>query len=108
MSCVMQYCVLSCVLPDDATRVRLSGVDDYINASHVSYRIPNVGEAEGNCDRQYIAAQDPLPHTIVDFWRMTWEYRITLIVAVQSSVPYWPEDVDTCLAIGSELVATCV
>jgi protein tyrosine phosphatase len=81
--------------------VRLSGVNDYINASHVTYRIPNARGTDDDFDLRFIAAQDPLPHTVVDFWRMTWEYRITLIIALQSTVLYWPQAVDACITVGN-------
>ena len=33
-------------------------------------------------NREYIATQGPLPETIFDFWRMTWESESTTIVMV--------------------------
>lgn len=35
-----------------------------------------------NGKRAYIASQGPLPHTVHDFWRMLWEYKIEVVVMV--------------------------
>ncbi|XP_037704134.1 receptor-type tyrosine-protein phosphatase beta isoform X1 [Choloepus didactylus] len=87
------------ILPYDATRVKLSNVDDdpcsdYINASYIpgnSFR------------REYIATQGPLPGTKDDFWKMTWEQNVHNIVMVTQCVEkgrvkcdhYWPADQDS-------------
>ena len=44
------------VLPYDATRVRLTGPENYINASHVRVSV-------GGHSIHYIACQGPLPQT---------------------------------------------
>ncbi|KAM4859357.1 tyrosine-protein phosphatase non-receptor type 18 [Thomomys bottae] len=64
------------VVPYDQTRVVLSllqeeGLGDYINASFIQ-------GADGS--RAYIATQGPLPHTLLDFWRLVWEFRIKVIL----------------------------
>ncbi|NXL87748.1 PTPRM phosphatase, partial [Alectura lathami] len=81
------------IIPYDHCRVVLqtSGVGNgYINASYVdSYRSP----------RFFIAAQGPLPGTVVDFWQMVWQEKISIIVMLTGLVEqnktkceqYWPE-----------------
>uniref|UniRef100_A0A3B5AVW8 protein-tyrosine-phosphatase n=1 Tax=Stegastes partitus TaxID=144197 RepID=A0A3B5AVW8_9TELE len=59
------------ILPDHS-RVKLTlttakNDTDYINASFIK-------GVSGS--RAYIATQGPLPHTVVDFLRMLWEYNI--------------------------------
>ncbi|KAM9167335.1 receptor-type tyrosine-protein phosphatase kappa-like isoform 2-T2 [Mergus octosetaceus] len=82
------------IIPYDHCRVVLqpsadSG-SDYINASYVdSYRSP----------RFFIAAQGPLPGTVVDFWQMVWQEKTSIIVMLTRLVEqnktkceqYWPE-----------------
>ncbi|XP_039366829.1 tyrosine-protein phosphatase non-receptor type 18 isoform X2 [Mauremys reevesii] len=82
------------ILPYDQTRVVLNlctdeGQTDYINASFI----------QGvNNKRCYIATQGPLPHTVLDFWRMIWEYEVKVIVMACREVEmgkkkcerYWP------------------
>ncbi|XP_013909521.1 PREDICTED: tyrosine-protein phosphatase non-receptor type 22, partial [Thamnophis sirtalis] len=64
------------ILAYDHTRVKLSFItsdkdSDYINANFI----------KGVYDpRTYIATQGPLPTTVIDFWRMIWEYKILIIV----------------------------
>ncbi|XP_040846008.1 receptor-type tyrosine-protein phosphatase beta isoform X2 [Ochotona curzoniae] len=87
------------ILPYDASRVKLSNVDDdpcsdYINASY----IPG-----NNFRREYIATQGPLPGTKDDFWKMAWEQNVHNIVMVTQCVEkgrvkcdhYWPVDQDS-------------
>ncbi|XP_069503668.1 tyrosine-protein phosphatase non-receptor type 18 isoform X2 [Ambystoma mexicanum] len=84
------------ILPYDQTRVPLSllvedGQSDYINASFIQ------GLDNKRC---YIATQGPLSHTVVDFWRMIWEYCVKVIVMACREVEqgkkkcecYWPKD----------------
>uniref|UniRef100_A0A8C9SJI3 protein-tyrosine-phosphatase n=1 Tax=Scleropages formosus TaxID=113540 RepID=A0A8C9SJI3_SCLFO len=67
------------ILPFDHSRVKLSlktsSQDaDYVNANFIKgTRKPEA----------YIATQGPLPNTVIDFWRMNWEYG----VKVSSSAP---------------------
>ncbi|XP_071228707.1 tyrosine-protein phosphatase non-receptor type 22 isoform X1 [Salvelinus alpinus] len=83
------------IVPFDHSRVKLSlttskNDNDYINASFIK----GVSGA-----RAYIATQGPLPHTVLDFWRMLWEYNIEVIVMVcreyemgrKKCERYWPE-----------------
>ncbi|XP_053887317.1 receptor-type tyrosine-protein phosphatase epsilon-like [Malaclemys terrapin pileata] len=81
------------VIPYDHCRVVLQSASpgaDYINASYVdSYRSP----------RFFIAAQGPLPGTVVDFWQMIWQEKTSAIVMLTGLVEqnktkceqYWPE-----------------
>ncbi|KTF75431.1 hypothetical protein cypCar_00044065, partial [Cyprinus carpio] len=64
------------ILPFDHSRVKLtlktSNQDtDYINANFIK----GIGGPEA-----YIATQGPLPNTVLDFWRMIWEYKVMVIV----------------------------
>ncbi|CAH2275717.1 tyrosine- phosphatase non-receptor type 12 isoform X2 [Pelobates cultripes] len=64
------------ILPFDHSRVRLTlkvppYECDYINANFIK-------GVHG--PRAYIATQGPLANTVVDFWRMVWEYNIVIIV----------------------------
>ncbi|XP_049588168.1 receptor-type tyrosine-protein phosphatase C [Syngnathus scovelli] len=82
------------ILPYDYNRVQLSTGNgeagcDYINASFID------GYKES---KKYIAAQGPKEETVVDFWRMIWEQRSSIIVMVtrceegnkNKCVQYWP------------------
>ncbi|XP_063073584.1 tyrosine-protein phosphatase non-receptor type 12 [Engraulis encrasicolus] len=64
------------ILPFDHSRVKVSlktsnQDSDYINANFIK-------GMEG--PETYIATQGPLPNTIIDFWRMNWEYNVTVII----------------------------
>ncbi|XP_037758526.2 receptor-type tyrosine-protein phosphatase T isoform X2 [Chelonia mydas] len=86
------------VIPYDHCRVVLQSANvgaDYINASYVdSYRSP----------RFFIAAQGPLPGTVVDFWQMIWQEKVSAIVMLTGLVEqnktkceqYWPEGEQVC------------
>ncbi|XP_059496485.1 receptor-type tyrosine-protein phosphatase H-like isoform X2 [Stegostoma tigrinum] len=88
------------VLPYDASRVKLvaqpaNNASDYINASYMpGYR----------SDKEFIAAQGPLPNTLEDFWRMIWEQRTGVIVMLTNCMEgirvkcerYWPLDYTPC------------
>ncbi|XP_074388823.1 receptor-type tyrosine-protein phosphatase T isoform X1 [Zonotrichia albicollis] len=81
------------IIPYDHCRVVLQPSDTgngYINASYVdTYRSP----------RFFIAAQGPLPGTVVDFWHMVWQEKTSVIVMLTGLVEqnkikceqYWPE-----------------
>ncbi|XP_009328701.1 PREDICTED: receptor-type tyrosine-protein phosphatase mu-like [Pygoscelis adeliae] len=81
------------IIPYDHCRVVLQPSDmgnGYINASYMdSYRSPHF----------FIAAQGPLPGTVVDFWQMVWQEKTSVIVMLTSLVEqnktkceqYWPE-----------------
>nr|XP_031534593.1 tyrosine-protein phosphatase non-receptor type 18 isoform X3 [Vicugna pacos] len=64
------------VVPYDQTRVSLSllqeeGHGDYINGNFI----------RGTDGRHaYIATQGPLPHTLLDFWRLIWEFGVKVVL----------------------------
>ncbi|VDN35619.1 unnamed protein product, partial [Dibothriocephalus latus] len=82
------------VVAYDHSRIVLQKIDgisdsDYINANYLDgYHRKNM----------YIATQGPLPNTIADFWRMVWEQRSSIIVAMTrleertriKCEQYWP------------------
>ncbi|KPP59714.1 tyrosine-protein phosphatase non-receptor type 4-like [Scleropages formosus] len=78
---------------NDATRVILKGLDDYINANYINMEIPTSGLIN-----RYIACQGPLPNTCLDFWQMTWEQGSSMVVMLTTQVErgrvkchqYWP------------------
>ncbi|XP_075064829.1 tyrosine-protein phosphatase non-receptor type 12 [Mixophyes fleayi] len=64
------------ILPFDHSRVKLAlkippHESDYINANFIK----GVYGPEA-----YIATQGPLANTVIDFWRMIWEYSVVIIV----------------------------
>ncbi|XP_072309869.1 tyrosine-protein phosphatase non-receptor type 12 [Eucyclogobius newberryi] len=64
------------ILPFDHTRVKLAlkttnQDTDYVNANFIK----GIDGPEA-----YIATQGPLPNTVIDFWRMNWEYNVAVIV----------------------------
>uniref|UniRef100_A0A3Q1IS61 protein-tyrosine-phosphatase n=1 Tax=Anabas testudineus TaxID=64144 RepID=A0A3Q1IS61_ANATE len=64
------------ILPFDHSRVKLTlkttnQDTDYINANFIK----GIGGLEA-----YIATQGPLPNTVIDFWRMNWQYNVAVIV----------------------------
>ncbi|KAI4896711.1 hypothetical protein NFI96_032881 [Prochilodus magdalenae] len=83
------------IVPFDHSRVKLSlstskNDSDYINANFIKGVLG---------PRAYIATQGPLPNTVVDFWRMLWEYNVQVIIMAcrefemgrKKCERYWPE-----------------
>ena len=66
------------VIPFEDTRVKLSGENDYINASFIRE------EAAGAA--KYIATQGPTDQTFEDFWRLCWEQNIKTILMLSPFV----------------------
>jgi len=85
------------ILPYDDTRVILTPIpdvegSDYINGNWIS-------DLQGD-KKAYICTQGPLSHTIGDFWRMVFEYKVSVIVMLtklfeddkEKCAQYWPDD----------------
>ncbi|XP_040009030.1 tyrosine-protein phosphatase non-receptor type 22 [Xiphias gladius] len=83
------------IVPFDHSRVKLTlttakNDTDYINANFIK-------GVSGS--RAYIATQGPLPHTVLDFLRMLWEYDIKVVVMAcrefemgkKKCECYWPQ-----------------
>uniref|UniRef100_A0A3B4FTT4 protein-tyrosine-phosphatase n=1 Tax=Pundamilia nyererei TaxID=303518 RepID=A0A3B4FTT4_9CICH len=65
------------ILPFDHSRVKLklkttNQDTDYINANFIK-------GMDG--PEAYIATQGPLPNSVIDFWRMIWEYNVVIVMA---------------------------
>ncbi|XP_005397599.1 PREDICTED: tyrosine-protein phosphatase non-receptor type 18 isoform X1 [Chinchilla lanigera] len=84
------------VVPYDQTRAILSllqeeGHGDYINGNFIR-------GADGS--QAYIATQGPLPHTLLDFWRLVWEFEVKVILMAcretengrKKCERYWPQE----------------
>ncbi|XP_072172515.1 receptor-type tyrosine-protein phosphatase alpha-like [Diadema setosum] len=80
-------------VPPDRVRpclmTEVEGGTDYINATFFpGWKTKN----------QYITTQSPLPNTLVDFWRLVVDYRVTRIGMLHGDTPdetfakYWLED----------------
>ncbi|XP_028934066.1 tyrosine-protein phosphatase non-receptor type 12 isoform X1 [Ornithorhynchus anatinus] len=82
------------ILPFDHSRVKLtlktpSQESDYINANFIK-------GVHG--PKAYVATQGPLANTVIDFWRMIWEYNVVIIVMAcrefemgrKKCERYWP------------------
>uniref|UniRef100_A0A8D1JN56 Tyrosine-protein phosphatase non-receptor type 12 n=1 Tax=Sus scrofa TaxID=9823 RepID=A0A8D1JN56_PIG len=82
------------ILPFDHSRVKLtlktpSQDSDYINANFIK-------GVYG--PKAYVATQGPLANTVIDFWRMIWEYNVVIIVMAcrefemgrKKCERYWP------------------
>nr|XP_020636230.1 tyrosine-protein phosphatase non-receptor type 22 isoform X1 [Pogona vitticeps] len=92
------------ILPYDHSRVKLSLITSdkdshYINANFIK------GVYE---PKTYIATQGPLSTTVVDFWRMIWEYKVQIVVMAclefemgkRKCERYWVEVDETPLHFG--------
>ena len=96
------------VLPYEENRVRLTNPDKenktgFINASHVSATIGP------DAQRFYIAAQGPMPSTVLHFWQMILQCDVHLVVMLtdastsaktSSCIPYWPSKSGSTVEIG--------
>lgn len=95
------------IVPFDHTRVKLSEPSgdppsDYINASYIKGVTPS---------QRYIAAQGPMPDTVIDFWKMLWDNDVKIVVMACNEYEgsprrlrcqrYWATDVNETLDIGN-------
>ncbi|XP_072344098.1 tyrosine-protein phosphatase non-receptor type 18 [Scyliorhinus torazame] len=100
------------ILPFDQTRVPLTlflndGYSDYINANFVR-------GIDG--ERYYIATQGPLAHTVVDFWRMIWEFDVKVVVMAcrefevgkKKCERYWATEEEETIALGPFTITNVV
>ncbi|XP_072172512.1 uncharacterized protein [Diadema setosum] len=81
------------VVPPDRVRpylmTEVEGSTNYINATYFP------GKKSKN---QYMTTQSPLSNTVVDFWRLVVDYKVTRIVMLHGDTPdetfakYWPEN----------------
>ncbi|XP_067861076.1 tyrosine-protein phosphatase non-receptor type 12-like isoform X2 [Heptranchias perlo] len=98
------------ILPFDHSRVKLAlktteQDSDYINANFIK-------GVYG--PKSYITTQGPLVNTVVDFWRMIWEYKVVIIIMAcrefemgrKKCERYWPLHGDGVLRLG-EFQITC-
>jgi protein tyrosine phosphatase len=99
------------VIPLKKTAVKLKRVSsdpnsEYINANFVQ------DVMDGVPTQRYISAQAPVAFTFGDFWRMTWEYNINLILMLTNLVEdgnmkaeiYWPRVVGRAVRYGDYIV----
>ncbi|XP_012973546.1 tyrosine-protein phosphatase non-receptor type 22 isoform X2 [Mesocricetus auratus] len=92
------------ILPYDHSLVELSLITSDEDSSYI-----NANFIKGVYGpRAYIATQGPLSTTVLDFWRMIWEYRVLVIVMAcmefemgkKKCERYWAEPGETQLQFG--------
>ncbi|XP_059757133.1 tyrosine-protein phosphatase non-receptor type 22 isoform X4 [Balaenoptera ricei] len=92
------------ILPYDHSRVELSMVTSDEDSSYI-----NANFIKGVYGpKAYIATQGPLPTTVLDFWRMIWEYSVLIIVMAcmefemgkKKCERYWAEPGEMQLQLG--------
>lgn len=79
----------------DHSRVILNQIDDDPGSTYINANFINGYQHQ----KKFIAAQGPLPETVLDFWRMVWEQNTPVIVMLTKLVEdkkikceqYWPE-----------------
>ncbi|KAM5202087.1 tyrosine-protein phosphatase non-receptor type 22 isoform 1-T1 [Hipposideros larvatus] len=92
------------ILPYDHSRVELSLITSDEDSSYI-----NANFIKGVYGpKAYIATQGPLPTTVLDFWRMIWEYSVLIIVMAcmefemgkKKCEHYWAEPGEMQLQLG--------
>nr|XP_015102977.1 tyrosine-protein phosphatase non-receptor type 22 isoform X1 [Vicugna pacos] len=92
------------ILPYDHSRVELSMITSDEDSSYI-----NANFIKGVYGpKAYIATQGPLPTTLLDFWRMIWEYSVLIIVMAcmefemgkKKCERYWAEPGEMQLQVG--------
>ncbi|XP_019585932.2 tyrosine-protein phosphatase non-receptor type 22 [Rhinolophus sinicus] len=92
------------ILPYDHSRVELSLITSDEDSSYI-----NANFIKGVYGpKAYIATQGPLPATLLDFWRMIWEYSVLIIVMAcmefemgkKKCERYWAEPGEMQLQLG--------
>ncbi|XP_066925489.1 receptor-type tyrosine-protein phosphatase F-like isoform X2 [Clytia hemisphaerica] len=79
----------------DHSRVMLNQIDNDPYSTYINANFINGYQQQ----KKFIAAQGPLPETVLDFWRMVWEQNTATIVMLTRLVEdnkvkceqYWPE-----------------
>jgi len=98
------------VLPLKTTVVKLSRVGDDISSEYINANFVQDIERDAMPNPQkYICTQAPLPNTFTDFWRMTWENNVHLVVMLTNLVEknrpkadiYWPRHTNSVLRYGN-------
>ncbi|XP_072173209.1 uncharacterized protein [Diadema setosum] len=96
------------ILTYDHSRVVLETLQDdphsdYYNASFIHN---HKGE------KMFIASQAPNSASILDFWRMIWQYRVNTVVMINNTIEagkdrctvYWPEEMSSSVQFGKIVV----
>ncbi|XP_055995129.1 tyrosine-protein phosphatase non-receptor type 22 isoform X2 [Sorex fumeus] len=92
------------ILPYDHSLVELSLITSDEDSSYINANF--IKGVYGS--RAYIATQGPLPTTLLDFWRMIWEYSVLIIVMAcmefemgkKKCERYWTEPGEMQLQLG--------
>lgn len=79
------------IITFDDTRVKLTGEQDYINASYI--------KDDENGSAKYIATQGPMKTTFDDFWRMCWEQKTAIILMLSPFTEHGRVKVDEYLPL---------
>ncbi|KAH9492061.1 hypothetical protein Btru_026709 [Bulinus truncatus] len=90
------------IIPKEIFRVPLYNdsrhADEYINAIFIQGPVS---------DNELIITQLPMPSTVVDFWRMIVQYKVTLVIAFEVDTFKTDKSVAEYLPSNTEQVVTC-